>query len=146
MPHLDIVTYFSQIFWLVLAFVILYVMISRIFFPSIAKVVDQRVRQVELDMKEAGILTNEYRENVAKAKDIVAEAKSNALMISEKASLRYDAKFEEKFNVLEDALSKEYAKSQEKLFRAKTTFEKEMDGVVLEVEAAISEKVFNSYK
>jgi len=146
MPHLDIATYASQIFWLVAAFTILYIIVAKVFFPSIEKIVDQRTEKVDSDLKTAELLMTEYRENVAKSKVIVDDAKLKSISIAERAALQYSTNFESQIGILEEKLNKDYAKDEEKLFRMKSALEDKMDDIIREVETAVSEKLYNSFR
>ncbi len=146
MPHLDITTYFSQIFWLIASFLVLYTIFAKLFFPSIAKVVDARTSKVDSDLKSAESLMNEYKEKQNKIKGIVDDARLKAIEVSERASLKYSANFESQISSLEEKLKKDFAKEEEKLFRMKSSLEDKVDEVSAEVEAAITEKLYNSYR
>ena len=47
MPQLEITTYPSQIFWLVVSFLILYLIMSKIIIPKIASVIKSRESEIK---------------------------------------------------------------------------------------------------
>ncbi|MBN9543559.1 MAG: hypothetical protein J0G32_07220 [Alphaproteobacteria bacterium] len=53
MPQLDISTYFSQLFWLLLTFGMLYGFMSYVFLPKLAKVINKRNDQIESLLEKA---------------------------------------------------------------------------------------------
>ena len=53
MPQLEISTFPSQIFWLIVSFFILYLCISRIIIPKISKVLREREQQIQQNIKES---------------------------------------------------------------------------------------------
>ena len=69
MPQLEITTYPSQIFWLVVSFLILYLIMSRIIIPKIASVIKSRESEIKNNIhiseqmyKDTEIINNEYEE------------------------------------------------------------------------------------
>ena len=55
LPQLDLSTYGSQIFWLVITFSILYLSLSRVFLPSIVGLVKKRKNYVDSIRQDIGI-------------------------------------------------------------------------------------------
>ena len=69
MPQLEITTYPSQIFWLVVSFLILYLIMSRIIIPRISSVIKSRESEIKNNIhiaeqmyKDTEIINNEYEE------------------------------------------------------------------------------------
>ncbi len=69
MPQLEITTYPSQIFWLVVSFLILYLIMSRIIIPRISSVIKNRETEIKNNIhvseqmyKDTEIINNEYEE------------------------------------------------------------------------------------
>lgn len=59
MPQLDFSTYPTQIFWLVVCFVILYFLMSRVALPRVATVVQNREKRIQADIERADRLKQE---------------------------------------------------------------------------------------
>jgi F-type H+-transporting ATPase subunit b len=59
MPQLDITTYFSQIFWLILSFVLLFILLSKIFLPKLASILELRADKIAKNLEAAHIAKNE---------------------------------------------------------------------------------------
>ena len=73
MPQLEITTYPSQIFWLVVSFLILYLIMSRIIIPRISSVIKNRETEIKNNIhvseqmyKDTEIINNEYEETKKK--------------------------------------------------------------------------------
>ncbi len=69
MPQLEITTYPSQIFWLVVSFLILYLLMSRVIIPKISSVIKSRESEIKNNIhiseqmyKDTEIINNEYEE------------------------------------------------------------------------------------
>jgi F-type H+-transporting ATPase subunit b len=53
MPQFDFSTIASQVFWLVIAFALMYVLVGRLAFPKIERVVEARAEKIGRDLAEA---------------------------------------------------------------------------------------------
>ena len=69
MPQLEITTFPSQIFWLVVSFLMLYLIMSRIIIPRISSVIKSRESEIKNNIhisehmyKDTEIINNEYEE------------------------------------------------------------------------------------
>ena len=81
MPQLDASTFATQIFWLVLSFVVLYILMSRVALPRIHDVLEERQMQIEGNLQKAESLKGEaqtaqdaYEDSLAKARAEAGEA------------------------------------------------------------------------
>ena len=85
LPQLDIVTYSSQIFWLVISFIVLYFLVAKIAMPRIAEVLEERQERIEDDLdkaetlkKEAYQVRIEYEKALATARERAQDATRHA--------------------------------------------------------------------
>ena len=74
MPQLDFSTYFSQFFWLVLTFFLLFLFLSKIFLPRIlnifelrSKTISESIRAAHIAKDEASRLKKEYEQMLSLA-------------------------------------------------------------------------------
>ena len=99
MPQLDISTYTSQLFWLLLTFVPLYLIILRKALPRITEVLEARRNKIDDDLKkaatrkeEAEVVRGEYEqaqaESHAKAQALLKQAQEE---MAEEAAGRNEA-------------------------------------------------------
>lgn len=119
MPQLDFATFPSQIFWLVVTFIALYVLLARSILPRIHEVLENRQNKISHDIDRAEQLRNEaeearevyeraLKESRSKAQSLIAE--SAALM--EKSSSARHAELDVK-------LSKQLAEAEQNIQAAK---------------------------
>lgn len=87
MPQLDFSTYSSQFFWLVLTFLILFLLLSKVYLPKIldifelrGKTISENIQAAHLAKDEAVRLKKEYEEMISNA----AKIRSNKLAESNK--------------------------------------------------------------
>jgi F-type H+-transporting ATPase subunit b len=78
MPQFDATTFPSQLFWLLISFVALYWIISRIAVPRIGEVLEQRARVIQDDLDRATQLKAETDQAVAAYERAMAEARAQA--------------------------------------------------------------------
>ena len=56
LPQLDVQTYASQIFWLVVSFIVLYFLVAKVAMPRISEVLEERQERIEDDLDKAETL------------------------------------------------------------------------------------------
>jgi len=78
MPQFDPSTYTSQLFWLVVMFVALYWIVSKIAVPRIGEVLEQRARVIQDDLDRAAQLKAEVDAAVAAYEKAMNEARAQA--------------------------------------------------------------------
>ena len=78
LPQLDIATYASQIFWLVVTFVVLYFLVSRIAVPRISNVLEERQDRIADDLDRAERLKNDAEQVRAEYEKALRDARDRA--------------------------------------------------------------------
>lgn len=87
MPQLNqIYTYPSQIFWLVVTFVVLFLFLRFVALPRVASVLEARREQVEGDLDRAAQLKKEADEMLAEYEAAIAEGRAEAQAVVRRAS------------------------------------------------------------
>ncbi len=116
MPQLDFSTWGNQIFWLVIALIAIYMILSRVALPRIAAVLAERQGTIANDIAAAEELKSKAVEAEAaydkalvdaraEAQRIIAEAKAEIDADLQKAIARADAEIAEKSAESEKAIS-----------------------------------------
>lgn len=82
MPQLDFDTWPSQIFWLVVAMVVLYLLMSRVALPRISSVIEERHDAIESDLDRAAEYTRKAEEAEAAYELALKEARTKAQEIA----------------------------------------------------------------
>ena len=85
LPQLDISTFPTQIFWLIVTFAVLYVIMSKIAVPRIADVLEERQERIEDDIETADRLREEAEKVKAEYEAAVADARAKAHDLVKKA-------------------------------------------------------------
>ena len=143
MPQLEITTYPSQIFWLVVSFLTLYLIMSRIIVPRISSVIKNRESQIKNNIhiseqlyKDTEIINDEL-EKVRK--DTETEAKEIINNLKETTN----KKISENYELLKKKLEKKLEKDEQKILLRKKKTLKEINKISLNLSEEIIRKISN---
>ena len=121
LPQLDIATWPSQLFWLVVLFGAGYLVMAKIVTPRIGAVLEERRQTVDGDLEkaraasaDAAKIRADYESDLEKARSEAAEFAKQAAMEATKKAEAVDAKIAQK-------LANKTAKAEVKLAEAKTS-------------------------
>src|SRR5215468_9171743 len=104
-PPFDPSTFASQLVSLAIAFVALYVIVSRIALPRVGSVIDARQNKIEGDLAEAQKLKDESEAALKAYEDELAAARSKAQAIGAETREKLNAASEVDRKALEDKLA-----------------------------------------
>ena len=143
MPQLEITTYPSQIFWLVVSFLILYLIMSRVIIPKISSVIKSRESEIKNNIhiseqmyKDTEIINNEYEET---KKKIEEEARGIINHLKETTSKKIAKNTESLKKKLEDILEK----NEQEIINNKKKVLKEIKKISLNLSEEIIRKISN---
>jgi F-type H+-transporting ATPase subunit b len=78
MPQFDATTFPSQLIWLAITFVLLYLVLSRVALPRIASVLEERQKRIGGDLEKAEELKAEAEQVLAEHEAAMAETRAGA--------------------------------------------------------------------
>ena len=81
-PPFNKTTFASQLFWLVIAFVLLYVLMSKLALPRIGAIIESRQKRIADDIADAGKLKIQSDEAIAAYEKALADARARAQAIA----------------------------------------------------------------
>ena len=143
MPQLEITTYPSQIFWLVVSFLILYLIMSRIIIPRISSVIKSRESEIKNNIhiaeqmyKDTEIINNEYEET---KKNIENEARGIINHLKETTSKKINNSTE----LLKKRLEQKLEKNEQEIINNKKKVLKEINKISLNLSEEILKKLSN---
>lgn len=137
MPQLDPANYSTQLFWLTVSFVILYVVLARFLLPRIQSVFDLRSRTVESDLTHAENLQTEAKRAQELYEKGLAETRTKSDAVISNAKDKVADTAAGRLAELEEILEKKLAESEESIVRAK----KEVMGKLKPVASELAEKI-----
>ncbi len=94
LPQLDVTTFPNQIFWLLVALVVLYYVMSRVALPRIASVLADRRSAITADIAAA----EEYKQKAQDAEDAFKKAEADARAEAQRIVEAAKAEMQEKLN------------------------------------------------
>lgn len=78
MPQLDPSSFPSQLFWLVVSFLVLFILMWKVALPRVGEVIEQRQQKVSADLERAEKLKEEVEQVTAEYEKLLADARSSA--------------------------------------------------------------------
>ena len=121
MPQLNPEFWLSQIFWLTLIFVILYITIWKIFLPRIAVSIENRKSRVVNDLNEAQKLKENVETKIKEYNKIIEESKNEARKIIEENKKALDKDIENKKKKFYEEIEKELLVVEKEIKNLKKT-------------------------
>ncbi|MEM1380551.1 MAG: F0F1 ATP synthase subunit B' [Pseudomonadota bacterium] len=91
LPQFDTSTFASQIFWLLISFIVLYLLMSRVFLPRIGGVIEERRQRIADDFDKAAEFKRQAEEAEAAYKQALADARARASRIAQETRDQIDA-------------------------------------------------------
>ncbi len=141
MPQLDLSTWISQIFWLIITFTAMYVVMSTLILPRMTSILERREQKISGDLKRAEELRadaqniiEEYTEHLKSAREeahvIIADATTK---VTEEQDIRI-AEFREKTRKITEL-------SINAVLEAKKDALQEVDAMAVQVAGDVLDKV-----
>src|SRR5690349_267057 len=96
MPQLDLTTFPTQIFWLFVTFVVLYILMAKLALPRIESVVEARRQKIEGDLDRAAQMKAEAEAVIAAYEKALADARHQAQLTMKETSDRLAAEAAER--------------------------------------------------
>lgn len=140
-PPFDKTTFASQIVWLVITFVALYLLISRIAVPRIGGILDDRAKRIDNDFAEAQRDKEESEAALVAYEKALADARSRAQAIGAEIRDKVHAEAEEKRKALEAKLNAQLAEAEKAIAATKNAAMANVRGIAVEAASAIVERL-----
>jgi F-type H+-transporting ATPase subunit b len=136
-PPFDRETFPSQLFWLVICFVLLYVITARLVQPRVSGIIDGRRKQVAGDLAEASRFKTESEQAIAAYEKALADARTRAQTIASETSNRLQTEAESNRKRLEDQLNGRLAEAEKQIAATKSAAMANVRGIAIEAAAAL---------
>src|ERR1700748_2217966 len=135
-PPCDPSTFASQLVSLVIAFVALYVIVSRIALPRVGGVVDARQNKIEADLAEAQKLKDESEAALKAYESELAAARSRAQAIGAETREKLNAASEAERQSLKDKLAHKLADAEKTIAATRASAMGNVRGIATDAAAA----------
>lgn len=140
-PPFDPSTFPSQLVSLVITFVALYLILSRIALPRVGTVIDARQHKIEGDLAEAQKLKDESETALKAYESELAGARSRAQAIGAETREKLTAASEAERKVLEDKLAVRLADAEKTIAATRTTAMSNVRGIAADAASAIVQRL-----
>ncbi len=137
MPQLAVETYASQLFWLAISFVVLYLIMSRAALPRIATAIENRRDRIASDLDTAARLREETDEVIATYEAELAEARAKANQIASETRDRINQQLAEERAEVEARMAERTEAAERHVAEVKTKALAEVDSAAVDATAEI---------
>jgi len=143
-PPFDKQTFPSQLLWLTLTFVALYLLMARLALPRVGAILDERRQRVSGDLAEANRLKGQSDAAIAAYEKSLADARGRAQALVGEARQRQAAEAEAKRKQLDASLNGRIAEAERLIADRKSAAMVNVRGIATEAAAAIVQRLAGS--
>jgi F-type H+-transporting ATPase subunit b len=140
-PPFESSTYASQLVSLVIAFVALYVIVSRFALPRVGGVIDARQNAIEGDLAAAQKLKDESDAALKAYESDLASARSRAQAIGNETREKLNAASEAERKKLEDQLAAKLAEAEKAIAKTREAAMSNVRGIAADAAGAIVQRL-----
>ena len=140
-PPFESSTFASQLVSLVIAFVALYLIVSRIALPRVGAVIDARQNKIEGDLADAQKLKDESEAALKAYEADLAAARSKAQAIGAETREKANAASEAERKTLEDKLAIKLADAEKSIAATRATAMSNVRGIAADAASAIVQRL-----
>jgi F-type H+-transporting ATPase subunit b len=140
-PPFDPSTFPSQLVSLVIVFVALYIIVSRLALPRVGALIDARQNKIEGDLAEAQKLKDESQSALKAYESDLASARSKAQAISAENREKLNAASDAERRTLEDKLSARLADAEKTIAATRATAMSNVRSIAADAAGAIVQRL-----
>ena len=141
MPQLDVETFPSQLFWLAVTFIVLYILMSWIGLPRLTAAIEARRQRREEDLARAAQLKSEAEAANVAFQRTMAEARAQAQAVLKETSDRLATEAAERQRALAAALAQQVDEAERRIIATKQQALAEVRGIAADVGRSVVEKL-----
>jgi len=141
MPQFDPTSFPSQLFWLAVSFIALFVLMSKVALPRVGEILEERQKRISDDLDMAERLKTETEAAIAAYEKALAEARAAAQAEIAQVMEANAAEAAARHKALEEQLSAKIVESEERIHAAHSEAMAQVSGIAADVAAAIVERI-----
>lgn len=141
LPQFDPSSFSSQVFWLAIAFAVMYLVFSKKTLPSISGVIENRREQVQSDRDTAERLKNEAEAVLNAYEKGLGNARAEAARLTAETEADLKAAAEKSLHAFQEKAEQKMAALESRLNEGKQQAMDEMNTIAAEIAAAAAEKI-----
>jgi F-type H+-transporting ATPase subunit b len=143
-PPFNAETFASQLFWLVIAFVLLYALMAKWALPQVARVIENRQKRIDDDIADAGRMKEKSDEAIAAYEKALADARARAQAIASETREKAAAEADAARKKTEEALNARLVEAEKTIVATKEAAMGNVRGIAEEATAAIVERLIGA--
>lgn len=143
-PPFNQETFASQLVWLAITFVLLYLLMSRLALPRVGGIIAARSNRIEGDLAEAQRLKDETETAMTAYERTLAEARANAQTIAAQTREDLLAEAEQRRKALEGQLNRKIEEADKAIAATKTAAMSNVRGIAAETASSIVERLLGT--
>jgi F-type H+-transporting ATPase subunit b len=144
MPQLDPEFWFSQIFWLVITFGILYLVLSKLILPKISDNLETRKSQVLENLEIAEKQRNESEEKLKEFDNIILKSKIDAKNLFNESRRKLLDDINNKRQKLDEEIDKEVKIVESEIEQLKKKSPEKINKIAIETSADLIKQLINA--
>lgn len=141
LPQFDPSTYPSQLFWLTITFLVLYIFFAKSVLPSLGSTIESRRDHIQNDLDTAKTMKDEAEKVQAAYEEALTESRNEASALMAQSEEKIKAKAAKKLDTLRQKAADKMQDAESKIEKAKTEALKDMDAIAAEVASEAAEKI-----
>lgn len=141
LPQFDPTHFPSQIFWLVVAFAVLYWLFTRKALPRISEILEERQDRIAADLDRAAELRREAEETYARYERMLEDARERAHALIVEAQQRIARESAERQAALDRELQQKIAAAEAEIAAFRERALADIADAAAEIAAAVAEKL-----
>ena len=141
LPQMDPTWFPSQIFWLAVTFLCLYIIFSRKILPEISGTLEMRREQIESDLNSAQELKEEAETVHAAYESNLDEARKKSTALFNEAEENIKTKADKKLQSFREKTQNQIAATEAEIAKAKDAAMGEMHNIAAEIASVAAEKI-----
>lgn len=143
MPQLEVATYASQIFWLIVTFSTLYWLLSRKALPRVAEILEARQDRIAADLDQAQRLRREAEQALSAYEEAMAKARATAHQTTSENHARLQAEAARQQAAVDDEVGGQLREAEARIREARDAALKELEEDAATAVQAAVERIAN---
>lgn len=144
LPQLDPTAFSSQLFWLTVTFVVLYLLVARSILPRIHDVMEKRQHHIQQDIDRAETLSQEAEDAREGYEKLQADARSKAQHVIAEAQAVITSMQEKQFAEVDADIAKKLNKARDSIASSRAEFKSKLTPVAQELASLAVEKIIGA--
>ncbi|WP_417518219.1 F0F1 ATP synthase subunit B' [Minwuia sp.] len=141
MPQLAVETFASQLVWLAITFIVLYVIMAKVVIPRVGGILEDREQRIRSDLDKAEELKADTDKAIADYEARLAEARANAGEIVGKMKAEMTAEIDKRQAEIDADLAERQAEAEKQIAAQRDSALASLNDIAQSVTSALVEKL-----